>query len=178
MKNRKTGRSTGNDIVSKQILLLRKQGQACVPAYKGDAEALSALKDGALILSSDRTPPSAKLRRFYWALLHKVVDNHEFYYDADQLNQVIKYGLGYFDITVDHDMNIIKSLRSNSSLERSFDEYKTFCDRAFDFVVAHIAPGSKKELINAVEEMLGLTLNDCLKGNRGKDCGELYDEQG
>jgi len=163
-------------------VLLRKHvsrefpGGFLVPAYKKDWEWLAKKKQNALIVAEDHTPPSAKLRNLYWAILGRVCDNSPYYHYPKQLHVAIKHALDYYNIVIDHDMNFIKEMRSTSDLESNWEDYKEFCDRAFDFIFTYIMPGQKKAFIQEVEKMLGYTYADAKKGNRGKDEGEMYDD--
>lgn len=165
-------------LLRKQIVRLAdgREMPVLLPAYRRDAEWMEKAKVNALVVAEDRTPPSAKLRALYWVLLAKVVENHPFYSDTQSLNVAIKHALKYYDDIITHNADLVPVLRSNNQMERNFKEYKEFCDRAFDFIVEHILPVSKKELIREVESMLGFTYSDALKGNRGKDTGEMFDD--
>lgn len=148
----------------------------CVPAYRGDEEWLREKKEQALIVAEDKTPPNAKLRRLYWAILGKVCQNHWYYEDRDELNEHIKTELRYFKYFTDHNLNYKAILKSNSDIEGNWEEFKEYFDRAMVYLTTTILPGmSSAALIREVEEMMGgPTYKDAMRGNRGHDTGELY----
>lgn len=146
-----------------------------IPAYKKDWEWFSKKKENALLIVKDHTPPSTKMMAFYWGLLGFICENHSFWSDPEKLNVAIKHGLDYYDYTIMPEGPPVKELRPNAKIERNFDEYKEFVDRALDFIVAHIMVGQKAEVIRAVEEWIGgPTLKDAQRGNRGQDTGEIW----
>lgn len=156
--------------------LFRRSGEVAIPAFKDDQEWLHTLRDGALISVRDGAAPSAKLRKFYWALLGKVVDTHDYYTDAEALHDYLRTAVQFVSVSFDHEMRAIISLRSTSDAKCSFSEFKDYCDKAFKVVVERVMPGMKLGvLIREVESMLGMSFADAKRGNRGRDTGEMYD---
>lgn len=152
-------------------------GGFLLPVYRPSEDFLRSHNPKRLLMVTSEAPPSMKQAALYWSILNKIVENHGFYYDADVLNQAVKFGIGYVDVWVDHEMNMHTELRSNARIERNFEDYKIFFDRAMDFLFTHIMPGMRREVIREVESWMGLTLADARKGNRGKATGEMYDGQ-
>lgn len=147
------------------VLVIDKNGKA-EPAYPDDAEALAQLRPGHMLVAEEKTKPSAQMRAFYWSLLGFICQNHTFYNDKDLLNDSIKFGIGYIQIRMDHKGNLIPSLKSNAEIERTYSEYKEFCNKAFDYINTAIMEGQAPQLIAMVEERLGLSWKDIGKKQR------------
>lgn len=169
---RKVGRQKLIDLINQGKL----DCGALIPAYRGGEEWLFKKKEQALIIAEDKTPPNAKLRALYWAILGMVCSNHTFYISSDELNEHIKKELRYFKFFTDHKLQYNVVLKSNSDIEGNWDEFKEYFDRAMDYIVAEIFPGiTKRTIIQEIEKAIGgPTYKDAIRGNRGKDTGEMY----
>lgn len=148
-------------------VLMRVEGEVLRPAFEKDREAIRKIRQGALVEVTAKRQPSARMRRFYWALLGIVADNHPFYTDREVIHDVIRIGIQLVRISVMMDGTVVMIPRSTANSAMNFEEFKDFFNRAMDYVVTSLLPGVvKEEVIREIEEALGMTLEEAQARDR------------
>lgn len=150
-------------------MLVRRKGGTMVPAFARDVDLLNKIPEGSLVELQFKRSPSAKMRRFYWAILGIVVDNHPFYSDKEAIHDIIRIGVQCVRLVVNLDGSVSYIPRSTSDAAMNFTEFKEYFDKAVDFIVVKLLPGVvREEIIREIEDALGFTLEEAQAGNREK----------
>lgn len=126
-----------------------------------DVELISGLPSMRDFLATISFPRSLQHNRWYWTLLGKVVENHEFYSSPEVLHLWIKKRLGLWDELKFHDGQVHLRISSTSFPKMDQGSFKDYCDRAIDVIVTDVLPGvRRRDLIAEIEKMVGINYRD------------------
>jgi hypothetical protein len=150
-----------------------KAGDAClVPLSDLDRDFLAEVPSEVPVRVRVTRPRSGRHHRLFFGLLHKVVENQNFYKTVDELLTYLKTQLGYVEKIRFHDGKYFLQTMSISFDKMPQDEFRNFFERSVDLIVSEVLPGvSKEDLLREVEEMLGIQHNISTDGREGQDHG-------
>jgi hypothetical protein len=134
------------------------------PALPYDAEWFDKIGEGTELSVSDETSkPSARARRFYWALLGKVCDNHPFWSDKEALSEYLKIGVGFVRYVIWPDGSVHTYPRSIADAGCTYGMFREFLDKAVDMIVVRVMPGLERgKLLKEVEKMCGVSYSSIM----------------
>lgn len=146
--------------MSIEFRAVKKLG-ALRPASAHDAEIMQGLPDGAPIkMVATIHPRNERAHRWFFGLLGVVADNTDL--NTTQLLTLIKIGIGHVDtIIMPGTGEVIYQPRSISWAKMDEKEFRSFVDRAINFIIERILPGTDStELEREVFERLGISLDN------------------
>lgn len=147
---------------------MRRRGMKleCVTPY--EEELLGELPEGRDLTVTITRQRSQRQHRFFWALLTKVVDNHDSYERAEQLVLWLKIRLGYVEEVKFHNGEIWYSAKSISFNSMDQGEFMKFFNSALDVICEEVIPNmDQKALVYEVEQMLGFKLEEIWSKKHG-----------
>jgi hypothetical protein len=110
-------------------------------------------------------PRSLPQHRFYWGLLQKVVQNHEFYSTTQALHVWLKIKQGLVDAIELHDGHTHIRVGSTSFENMDGIKFKQYLNTSIDLIVTDVLPGVRRsELLRATEDMIGMRFSDLRVG--------------
>ena len=141
--------------------MMRRRGLKFEPCAAVDEEAMEQFPEGKDLTIQVSRSRSTRQHRFFWALLHKVTENHDTYRRPEQLLLWLKIRLGYVENIECHDGNVCWIPQSISFNAMDQVEFKKFFNGALDVLVNEVIPGlSAEHLILEVEQMVGFRFVD------------------
>lgn len=137
-------------------LILRRDLRGLTTVTAHDAELLSGIPMGREFTATLTQKRSQRQNRFYWCLLGKIVDNHNFYQNSKPLHLWLKTRLGYVEKIVFHDGTMRTEVSSTAFDKMDGFDIRPFMDAALEVLCTEVLPGiTKRELLAEVEGMLG-----------------------
>jgi hypothetical protein len=143
--------------MSNDFLIMRRHGEKLLPVTEWDREHLLDIPEGRDLTVKITRTRSPKQHRLFWSLLAKVVENHPYYTNPEQLLTWLKIRLGWVDAVMMHDGNIWSQTRSISFHSMGQDDFRKFFNQCVDVIVAEVIPETDKDaLLDEVFSMLGM----------------------
>lgn len=137
-----------------ELFMRRKLGSL----WPIDAEGEAAMRDlptDADVRVTIRRARNVQFHRLFFGLLNLVAQSGGPYDSADQLLTVVKIGIGHVDGIVLPDGSMAWHPRSISFAKMDETEFRAFYDRAVDFIIKHVMPGTSESALRAeVEAMI------------------------
>lgn len=149
-------------------IYMRREGSKLIPCAAVDESALLAFPDGKDLSVTIKRPRSYRQHKFFFALLQKICENHEFYKTPEQLLIFLKVRLGYVEEVKFHNDQMWWATKSISFTTMGQDEFQKFFNASLDVIVSEIVPNlDRNDVLREVEEMVGFTFEDLKREKNG-----------
>lgn len=137
-----------------EAYFIRQKG-ALVPSDEAAVEVMRSIKMGETVRVEITRPRNPQHHRLFFALLHVVQPNTS-YRSIDELLAVIKLGIGHVDLAVTPSGEACWIPKSISFAKMDQAAFRAFWDRAIDYILASIIPGTERvDLERQVNEIIG-----------------------
>lgn len=131
-----------------------RRGMGLFPASPEAQEIVSSIKDGSECLGEFRSVRNIRQLRLFFAMLHVIVENTDFFETIDQAKQAIKLATHEADIVIDETGKVFYVLRSIALESMPQDRFNRFFARAIHVVLTRWLIGMEEsELRQEIEEM-------------------------
>ncbi len=140
-------------------VLLQRHLDCLRPIDEEGLRDLRALQEMEIVRCKWTKPRNIKLHKLFFALLNLVFENTDGRYKStEHLLTQVKIGIGHADLIVTKDGKEYWHPLSISFAKMDDTAFRSFWDRAVNFIIAEVVPFDKKELEKEVFEMLGYDL--------------------
>ena len=139
-------------------ILLRKTMGGCEPETLEGAEYLHRIPAGTVFPADIKDPRrrSTRQHNLFFAVLHKVWENQDYYKTSEALRHALLVRLGYVDHYAFKDGTALAVPHSMSFAKMEQAEFSKLMDEALTFLTTEVIPGMNREtLMREVEGMLG-----------------------
>lgn len=137
-----------------ELFMRRKLGSL----WPIDAEGEAAMRDlptDADVKVTIKRARNVQFHRLFFGLLNLVAQSGGPYDSTDQLLTVVKIGIGHVDGIILPDGSMAWHPRSISFAKMDETEFRSFYDRAVDFIVSYVLPSTTADELKAeVETMI------------------------
>ncbi len=124
------------------------------PASPEAMEIVTSIKDGAECLGTFRLVRNIRQLRLFFAMLHVVVENTDFFENIEQAKQAIKLATHEADIIIDETGKVFYVLRSLSLESMPQDRFTRFFNRAVHVILTRWLVGMEESALRReIEEM-------------------------
>lgn len=133
---------------------MRRELFGFVPADEAAEAFASTVKMGECISVEAKRPRNIRMHRLFFGLMQIVFENQEHYKSVDHVLAAFKFAVGHTEkVKTRH--GEIELPKSISFAKMDQTAFRTFFDRALDFLVTDVVPGLGKDTIRRrVEEMI------------------------
>lgn len=147
-----------------KIMMVKHRG-GLFPLFEDDAPVLEKIKRGATVTCEIKSPRNVNHHRLYWALVHTVYRNQEFYKSVEELHQALKLEAGVCDTIRFRDGREVVIPGSIKFSEMDQIDFGFFYDRVCEIVAKHFLPGVDVESLKAeVSDMIGINAKNMTDG--------------
>lgn len=139
-------------------VLMRKTVGGCEPETLEGAEYLRRISTGTVFPCDIKDPRrrSTRQHNLFFAVLHKVWENQDYYKTSEALRHALLVRLGYVDHYAFKDGTAFAVPHSMSFAKMEQAEFSKLMDEALIFLTTEAIPGmDKAALMREVEQMLG-----------------------
>jgi hypothetical protein len=133
-------------------LFMRRKLGSLWPIDDEGREVLQGLPTDADVRVTIKRARNVQFHRLFFGLLNLVAQSGGPYDSADQLLTVVKIGIGHVDGIIMPDGSMAWHPRSISFAKMDETEFRAFYDRAVDFIVKQVMPGTEESALRAEVE--------------------------
>lgn len=124
------------------------------PVDEAGQEAMTKIKEGAVVQVEVKKPRNVYFHRKFFAMLNLIFQNQDAYKSVDALLAVCKLGIGHVDViqTRQGEVRLPKSI-SFAAMDNT--EFSDFYDRAVNWMLEEVIPGLRRQdLDEEIEQQL------------------------
>lgn len=137
---------------------LIRRGAALVPADDESMETVRAIPEGEVVAVDFKRPRNVKFHRLFWKIVDLVAKNCDL--TPNQLAYILKVETGHCEV-VKYRGVYVQAPKSISFAKMDETEFRKFWDRAVDYLIAEVIPGTgRAELEGEVFRILGFDLEN------------------